>query len=238
MGSRPYRWTQILGTLSLLGMLIAPYMALVHADVEKEMLLAQKIFYFHVPSAYGMYLGFFLTFVFSSLYLWKKEKQWDRWASCSAEVGLLFCTVVLVTGCIWAKPIWGAWWVWDPQLTLVLVMWLIFVAYGMLRSYSDDPLSSAKFRAVLGIIGFLDAPLIHVSVKLWRGQHPSVVRGERVGLPPDMLEAFLFCSIVFLILFATILFKRVSIERARDELESIKAHVRDRQTILGRAFQE
>jgi len=237
MPSNLRQWSLALGVLSLIGMLIAPYMALVHADVESQMLLAQKIFYFHVPSAYGMYLGFFLTFVFSVLYLWKKEKRHDIWASCAAEVGLLFCTVVLITGCIWAKPIWGAWWVWDPQLTLVLVMWLIFVAYRMLHNYSEDPLSSARFRAVLGIIGFLDAPLIHLSVRLWRGQHPNVVRAERIGLPPDMLQAFLFCSIVFIILFTAILIKRVSVEKSRDELESLKAYVRDRRTILGSAVQ-
>lgn len=234
MGKRPYLWTSILGALALVGMLIAPYMALVYASVEKQMGLAQKIFYFHVPSAFAMYAGFFLTFVFSILYLWRREKRWDIWASSSAEVGLLFCTLVLLTGPLWAKPVWGAWWVWDAQLTLTLILWLIYVAYMMLKSYSEESLQSAKFRAVLGIVGFLDAPLIHYSTKLWRTHHPQVVRAEKIGLPPDMKAAFFFCVGTFLILFFAILFKRASVERAHDELETLKAEMRDRETLLGR----
>ena len=225
--NRLYRVAFTLGVLALTGMLIAPYMALVYADVEKEMELAQKIFYFHVPSAFAMYAGFFFVFVFSILYLLKRNPLWDIWASCSAEVGLLFCTVVLLSGSLWAKPIWGAWWVWDPQLTLVLVLWLIFVAYLMLLSYAENPLQSAKFRAVLGIFGFLDAPLIHYSVELWRAHHPKIVRAEEIALPPDMLYAWLFCSVTFLVLFGAILTKRVSVERARHELAALKAEIQD-----------
>lgn len=238
MRTRPYLWSFGLGLLALVGMLIAPYMALVYADVETEMLLAQKIMYFHVPSAFAAYTGFFLVFVFSILYLWRRDKRWDIWASSSAEVGVLFCTLVLLTGPLWAKPIWGAWWVWDVRLTLTLVLWLIYVAYLMLRSYSEDALQSAKFRAVLGIIGFLDVPLVHYAVKLWRTHHPNVVFRERMGLPPDMLAALLFCGITFLVLFAAILVKRVSLELARDELEYVKAEVQDRKTILGQMSEE
>ena len=233
MAKRPYLWSLALGALALVAMLVAPYMALVYASVETQMGLAQKIMYFHVPSAFAMYTGFFLVFVFSILYLWRREKRWDIWASCSAEVGLLFCTLVLLSGPIWAKPIWGAWWVWDAQLTLTLILWLIFVAYMMLRSYSEDSIQSAKFRAILGIIGFLDAPLIHYSTQLWRTHHPQVVRAQKIGLPPDMREAFLFCVVTFLILFGAILLKRVSLERARDELEYLKAEVHERRVILG-----
>ena len=232
MTQRPYLWHLYVGFPALLGLIVAPYLVFMYADIEKDMGLAQKIFYYHVPSAFAMYAGFFLTFVFSILYLWRRTKRWDIWASSSAEVGLLFCTLVLLTGPIWAKPVWGAWWVWDAQLTLTLVLWLIYVAYLMLRSYSEDSIQSAKFRAVLGIIGFLDAPLIHYSTKLWRTHHPEVVRGEKIGLPPDMKTAFFFCVITFMLLFATLLFKRVSLELARDELESIKAEIRDK-SILG-----
>ena len=233
MGRRPYVLTSILGGLALIGMLIAPYMALVHASIEKNMGLAQKIFCFHVPSAFAMYAGFFLVFIFSVLYLWKRDKRWDIWASCSAEVGVLFCTLVLLTGPLWAKPAWGAWWVWDYQLTLTLVLWLIYVAYLMLKNYSEESLQSAKFRAVLGIIGFLDAPLIHYSTQLWRSHHPQVIRADKVGLPPDMKTAFYVCVITFFILFFAILFKRVSLEKVEDELESLKAEVKDRKTMLG-----
>ena len=172
-----------------------------------------------------MFLGSFLCFVFSIFYLWKRDKNCDLWAACSAEVSLLFGTLVLITGAIWAKPIWGAWWVWDAQLTLTLVLWLILAAYHMLRAYLEDPVQSARFRAVLGIIGFLNVPFIHYATKLWRTHHPEVVRGEEISLPPDMKIAFFFCVITFFALFFALLFKRVSLAKARDELESLKAEI-------------
>ena len=226
---RPYIPPFGFGILALVGLAIAPYLVFVYAGIEKEMGLAQKIFYYHVSSAFAMYLGFFLCFVFSILYLWKRDKRHDLWAACSAEVGLLFCTLVLLTGPIWAKPVWGAWWVWDAQLTLTLVLWLVFAAYFMLRVHVEDPIQSARFRAVLGIIGFLDTPFIHYATRLWRTHHPEVVRGEEIGLPPDMKIAFFFCVITFIVFFFALLFKRVSLEKARDELESL----RDRAIISG-----
>lgn len=233
MIQRLYVPTLVLGILALIALAIAPYLIFLYAGIEKDMGLAQKIFYYHVSSAFVMYAGFFLCFVFSILYLWKRHKNYDIWASSAAEVGLLFCTLVLLTGPLWARPVWGAWWVWDAQLTLTLVLWLIFVAYFMLYNYGEDSLQSARLRAVLGIIGFLDAPFIHYATRLWRTHHPQVVRGEEIGLPPDMKIAFFFSVATFFLLFLTLLFKRVSLEKARDELESLKADIRDRKAILG-----
>lgn len=238
MGQRPYIWSFVCGILATLCLLIAPYLVFIYASIEKDMGLAQKIFYYHVSSAIAMYAGVGLLLLFSILYLWRKHKRWDIWASCSAEVTLLFCTLVLLTGPLWAKPVWGAWWVWDAQLTLTLVLWLILVAYKMLQSYSEEWLQSASFRGIFGILAALDAPFIHYATKLWRTHHPEVIRGEEIGLPPDMKTAFFFCVITFLLLFVTILLKRVSLERARDELESIKAEIRDRKTILGQVTEE
>ncbi len=234
MDKRPYRWPFGLGVVSLAGLLVAPYLVFVYASIEKDMGLAQKIFYYHVSSAIAMYDGIVLLCVFSLLYLWKRSKIWDIWASSTAEVGLLFCSLVLLTGPLWAKPVWGAWWVWDAQLTLTLVLWLILIAYKMLQSYSEEWLQSASFRAILGILAALDAPFIHYATRLFRTHHPEVVRGEEIGLPPDMKLVFFFCVITFQFLFLAILFKRVSLERARDELESLKAEIRDRKAILGR----
>ena len=139
MPQRPYILPFIFGILALICLSIAPYLVFMYAGIEKEMGLAQKIFYYHVPSAFSMFLGSFLCFVFSIFYLWKRDKNCDLWAACSAEVSLLFGTLVLITGAIWAKPIWGAWWVWDAQLTLTLILWLILAAYHMLRTYIEDP---------------------------------------------------------------------------------------------------
>jgi heme exporter protein C len=225
---RPYIPAFIFSVLALIGLAIAPYMALLYAGIEKDMGLAQKIFYYHVPCAFMMYAGFSVCFVSSILYLYTRKKSYDIWAYCGAEVGLLFCTLVLLTG-----PIWGTWWTWDAQLTLTLMLWLIYVSYMMLHSYSEDSLQSAKFRAVLSIVGFMDMPLIHYATKLWRTHHPQVIRGEKFGLPDDMKLAFYFCVFTFLMLFLALLFKRVSLEKARDALEALKADVRDRKAILG-----
>lgn len=233
MNRRFYLFSTVFGSLALIGMLITPWMALVDSGIEQQMGVVQKIMYYHVPSAFMMYLGFFLCFVFSILYLLKRKPLYDIWASCSAEVGLLFCVLVLLTGPLWAKPIWNAWWVWDAQLTLVFVMFLIFVAYMMLKNYSEEFIQSAKFRAILGIIGFLDAPLIHYSVKLWRTHHPAVVRADSSGLPPEMESALLACTATWLMLFGAILFRKISIEQARHDLDYLKADICDRKAILG-----
>ena len=223
----------VFGSLALIGMLYTPWLVLVQTGIEAQMGLAQKIFYYHVPSAMMMYLGFFICFIFSVLYLCKRARKYDISASCAAEIGLLFCVLVLLSGPLWAKPIWNAWWVWDAQLTLVVVMFLLFVSYMMLKNYSEDSIQSARFRAVLGIIGFMNAPLIHFSVKLWRTHHPSVMRGGGGGLPPDMKFAFYACLLVWLCLFVAIYSRRVSLERLKEELAYLRAEVRDRRAILG-----
>ncbi len=218
--------TTILGAIALAGMLVSPYFALIFASVEKEQKLAQKIFYFHVPSAWVSFLGFFIVFVASILYLWKKDRTFDIWASAAAEVGVLFCSLVLLTGPIWAKPIWNAWWVWDAKLTTTLVLWLIYMVYLMLRSYGGDQAQSAKFRAVLGIVGFLDVPLIYYSVNIWRTLHPKqlVFRG---GLQADMFQALMVCLVTFTFLFVAILAHRVSLAKAEVELEGIKSRIQE-----------
>ena len=217
----------ICGGLALAGMLAAPYVALIYASVEKEQKLAQKIFYFHVPCGWISFLSFFIVFVASILYLWKKDRVYDIWASSAAEVGVLFCTIVLLTGPVWAKPIWNAWWVWDAKLTSTLVLWLIYVSYLMLRSYGGDAAQNAKFRAVLGIIGFLDVPLIYFSVNLWRTMHPPqlVVKGN---LQADMFRALMFCLATFTVMFFAVLFQRVSLARAEHELEMIQADLQEK----------
>lgn len=233
MGNRPHIISLVFGSLALLGMLWTPYLVLVETSLEMQMGLAQKIFYYHVPSAWMMYLGFLICFIFSVLYLWKRTKKYDIYASCAAEVGLLFCVLVLLSGPLWAKPVWNAYWVWDAQLTLVTVMFLIFVSYMMLKNYSEESIQSARFRAVLAIIGFANAPLIHYAVQLWRTHHPTVMREGGGGLPPDMKFGLYMCALVWLCLFIAIYSRRVSLERAKEEMAYLKAEVRDRKAILG-----
>ncbi|NIM19144.1 MAG: cytochrome C assembly protein [Candidatus Latescibacteria bacterium] len=210
-------------------MLFAVYMVFVYAPVERTMGIVQKIFYFHVPSAWIAFLAFFCVFLFSIVYLMRREKKWDDLASSSAEVGVLFCSLVLITGPIWAKPVWGVWWTWDSRLTLTLVLWLLYVGYMMLRYYVADPEKKATLSAVVGIIGFIDVPLVYLSIRWWRTQHPSPVMagGSDSGLDPDMARAFFTCLAAFTILFVYLLMKRVKLEKLREELDGLQERVEE-----------
>lgn len=196
------------------------------APVERQEGIVQKIMYLHIPSAWVAFFAFFIVFVASILYLWKKEREWDIVAHSSAEVGLIFCSLVLITGPIWAKPIWGAWWVWDARLTLTLVLWLIYVAYLMLRFHAPEGSQRARFAAVLGIVGFLDIPIIHFSVLWWRTIHPKPkvlsMESPGSGLEPVMLITLLISFLAFTLIFFLLLGQRIYLEKMRDELNEIK----------------
>ncbi len=213
----------ILPPLTGLGMLAAIYMVFIYAPVEKTMGVVQKIFYFHVSSAWVSFLAFFFVFIFSLSYLMRREKKWDDCAAAAAEVGILFCSLVLITGPIWAKPAWGIWWTWDPRLTLTLILWLVYVGYMMLRHYVIDPEKKATFSAVIGIIGFIDVPLVYLSIRWWRTQHPSPVMagGEDSGLDPAMAQAFFISLAAFTILFFYLWMKRVKLEKLKEQIEEL-----------------
>ena len=156
---------------------------MLYAPTERVQGDAQRIFYVHVPLAWVAYLAFFVVFVASVAYLRTRRERWDVLALASAEVGLLFTTLVLVTGSLWARPIWGTWWSWDARLTTTLVLWLLYAGYRMVRAYAGDAARGARYAAVLGIVGFLDVPLVHQSVVWWRTLHPGPT--VRPGRGPD-----------------------------------------------------
>ena len=139
---------------------IGLYFAFFYAPVERIMGIVQKIFYFHVASAWIGFAAFFVTFVASILYLITKKYTFDDIAAASAEIGLAFCTIVILTGPLWAKPAWGKFWTWDPRLTSTLLLWFIYVGYIMLRQFMDESDRRAKFSAAVGIIGFIDVPVV------------------------------------------------------------------------------
>jgi heme exporter protein C len=213
-----------LTVLALIAMMLSIYLVFMYVPTEATMGEVQKIFYFHVPSAWLAFFAFFLVFVFSIVYLLRRNKRWDTLAASSAEIGVLFCTLVLVTGPIWAKPVWGVWWTWDARLTLTLVLWLIYVAYIMLRHYMSDPERRATFSAVLGIIGFIDVPMVYFSIRWWRTQHPQPVvsGGEGSGIEGPMLMTLLVCIATFTLLFFTILRYRLRLQALRDELDELQ----------------
>ena len=176
----------VFGVATLLGLVAAQAMIWFYAPEEQTMGLVQKIFYIHVPLAWWGFVAFFLVFLGSLGYLWKKNPSFDIMARAAAEIGVLFFTLVLLTGIIWARASWNTWWTWDPRLSTALVMWFMYCGYLVLRSASLDTHRLKVLCAVLGLVAFLDVPLVFVSARLWRSIHPAVFASKGGGLPPEM----------------------------------------------------
>ena len=184
----------------------------------------QRIFYFHVPAAWVAYLSFGIVFLASIAFLRTSNRRWDLVAEAAAEIGVVFTTLVLITGPIWAKPVWGTWWQWDARLTSALVMWLTYIGYLFLRGLALDPTRAGKQAAVLGIAGFVNVPIVHFSVQWWRTLHPSgptvADMSRDSGLGGPELVTFFVSLIAFTLLFALLLGLRVRLGRARDAVGS------------------
>ncbi len=207
---------------ALLGLAAVYVLALGYTPVEARQGMAQKIFYLHVPAAWSALIAFSLVGVASALYLWLHDPRLDRFAAASAEVGVAFSAVMLTTGPIWAKPIWGTWWTWDARLTLTLFLFFLFIGYLALRASVHDPAERARFSAVVGILGMLLVPFIHLSVYLFRTLHPQpiVLKPSAPSLPPEMLRTLLVSTAVFTLLYVGLVTLRYGLgmaEDARDE---------------------
>jgi heme exporter protein C len=215
---RTLRRTLPLIAVALLLMAAVYVRALVFTPVEAVQGPAQKIFYIHVPSAWVAFLAFGIVGVTSVVYLFLKDPRLDLFAASTAEVGMVFTTAVLVTGPIWGKPIWGTWWTWDARLTLTLFLWFVILGYLILRTAVREPGQRARYSAVLGILGALLVPFIHVSVYLFRTMHPMpvVLRPGRPTLPGSMLASLLFGFAVFTFLFVALLRYRYALARLAD----------------------
>ena len=180
----------------------------------------QRIFYVHVPSAWAAYLSFGVVFLASVAYLRTGTRRWDLLAEAAAEIGVVFTTVVLITGPIWAKPVWGTWWQWDARLTSALVMWLTYVGYLFLRALAEDPARIGRLAAVVGIAGFVNVPIVHFSVRWWRTLHPTgptpadLARESGLG-NPELLTFFVSLA-AFTLFFAWLLALRVRLGRLSD----------------------
>ena len=197
---------------------VALAMIVGYAPNDRVQGVVQRIFYFHVPMAWVAYLAFGVVLVASVAYLWKRDSRWDAVARASVEIGVLFTTLVLVTGSLWGKPIWNTWWTWDGRLTSTLVLWFIYVGYMMLRAYTPDPERAARLSAVLGIVGFLDIPIIHFSVQWWRTLHPEpVIARSNPQLPFEMILTLAVSLVAMTLLYATLIGYRTLLERVRDE---------------------
>lgn len=211
-----------LGLAALVSFIVVLLAALFYAPTEQTMGQAQRIFYFHVPSAWIAFVAFFVVCAASILFLWKRERKWDILALSSAELGVLFASLVLITGPLWAKTAWGIWWVWDARLTATLVLWLIYVGYLMLRAYVEDPERRARLSAVLGIVGAADIPFIVLSVQWWRTQHPSLILTQSGSLEPRMIQTLLLALLSFSLVYVYLLLRRIRLELLKDRLEAVK----------------
>jgi heme exporter protein C len=218
----------VLPWLTFLMVAAAIYAVFVYVPTDSAQGIVQRIFYFHVPLAIMTFSAFGVVAVASACFLWRGTRFWDRLASSAAEVGMVFCTLVLVTGPIWARPIWGTWWTWDARLTTTLILWLIYAAYLMLRTMSGAGDQGARYAAVLGIVGAIDIPIINRSVYWWRTIHPAVLvnRGGGTGLAdPSMRLTFQICMIAFSLLFLWLLWVRNESGRLHDAVEDLRHEV-------------
>ncbi len=215
----------VLFVLSAGMMLLVLYLIFFWVPTERNLGISQRIFYYHVPMAWVGFLAFFFVLIGSVGYLWKRSEIWDQLAHSAAEIGVLFTTLMLTTGVLWAKPVWGVWWTWDPRLTTSLILWLIYVAYLMLRAYAPAGEQRARFASVLGIVGFIDVPIVYLSIVWWRTVHPQVLVGpvaQSTDLDPAMRSLLMISTLAFTLLFGYLLWERVSIRSYEDKLDSLK----------------
>ena len=215
------RGLQALAGVTALALLATLYLVFVHAPQERTMGIVQKIFYMHVPSAIAAYVGFFIAAGASVVYLVRGNRAADVIARAGAETGVLFCLVVLMSGPLWARKAWGAFWTGEPRLMLTLVLLLTFLAYLVVRQLGGDTELTRRICAALAILGVVDIPLVRYSVARWRGHHPQVITGDGGGLAPEMqvalLAGFISIALLFTLLFAVLGLVKLHISQSLNE---------------------
>jgi heme exporter protein C len=207
--------------VTFLAMLLSLYAIFMYAPIEKTMGVVQKIFYFHLSLALLSFLAFFIVFVASIIYLYNKKNRWDILAHSSAEVGVIFCSLVLITGPIWARPIWNVWWTWDPRLTTTLILWFMYVAYLMIRKLLSHGTQTSNIAAVFGIISFINVPITFFVIRMWRTIHPVVIDTKGIHISAPMLTTLFVSMGAFCLLFFLLLRTRVKLERTLQEYQEL-----------------
>jgi heme exporter protein C len=226
--SRKFRMEDLLNWLSGLSMIAALYLVFLYAPTEATMGHVQRIFYFHVSSAWVGFFAFFITLIAGIMYLHTGSRNWDIVALSSVEIGITFSAMAVITGSIWAKATWNAWWPWqqEPRLVLVSVLLLLYLAYLMLRAFIEGEERKARFAAVYGIVAFASVPFTFMSIRWWQGLHPVIFEREGINLTSAMLVTFLFCLLAFTILYFTLLIHRIRLGRLADQVEGLKERLR------------
>ena len=219
---------QVLGIITFLVMSLALYMVFIWSPLETTMREVQKIFYFHVGTALVGFFAFFVVFVCSIMYLKTKDRKWDIIAASAAEIGVIFITLVIITGPIWAKSAWNTWWTWEPRLTTSLILWFIYIAYVLVRASSVENEKKARLSAIFGIIGFVDVPIVFLSIYWWSVAHPFLIENGKMNLEPAMFQTMMVSVLAFTLLFFYLLQKGIAISQLQDKVNAIKGKLREK----------
>ena len=214
--------------LSALLMALALYMVFLWAPTEQNLGVSQRIFYFHVPLGWLGMVSIVVVAFASIMHLVTGRERWDSLAHATAEIGLICATLILVTGSIWAKPVWGVWWTWDAKLTTTLILWFIYVGYLMVKAYAPKGSQGQRFASVVALIGAIDAPIIYFATVWWRTAHPELNIGplaESGGLDSRMALTFLVSLVAFTVMYVYLLVERYSLKRTANDLDELHRRI-------------
>jgi len=215
----------LFGALAAILVPISLYMVFVYAPTEATMGHVQRIFYYHVATAWNAFLFFGAVAVCSGAYLYTRNERWNTAARTAGELGVLFTTLTLIAGSLWARPVWNVWWTWDPRLTTTLILWFIYVAYLLIQAGGESSERQKRFGAAFGIIGFLDIPLIHFSARLWRSIHPVVIQSDSTGMPAEMFVTLMASVIAFTFLGLWLWERRFQLESLKERVEALRDRI-------------
>ena len=227
IGTRHHRFQSLL-LLTAAAFVTSLFLIFVYVPTERTMGIVQRIFYFHLPSAWVGFLAFLVACLSGVLYLAHRNQSVDWIASASMEIGVIFSTIAIVTGSIWARPTWNTWWTWDPRLTTTLVMWIYYVAVLMFRQAVEGEERRARFTAVLSIIGFINVPLVFMAIRWWRTIHPVILDARGMHLEPAMLVALVAALVAFTLLYVTLCLAQVRAAYLRQRVEALQGQMEDR----------
>lgn len=208
------------GAASLVLIPVSLYMVFVYAPTEATGDV-QRIFYYHVATAWNAFAFFAAVAVASAMYLFTRVEAWNHAARTLGELGVLFTTLTLIAGSLWARPIWNVWWTWDPRLTTTLILWFIYIGYLLIQASGEESERQRRFGAVFGIIGFLDIPLIHLSSQLWRSIHPVVIRSDSTGMPAPMFATLIVSVLAFTALGLFLWGQRLEEKELKERVEAL-----------------
>ena len=228
---QPNQHLRILTISSMLMLVLSIYMVFVYAPLEIVMGAVQRVFYYHVASGWIGALAFLITLICSILYLATRNLKWDHVALSSVEIGVVFTSMNIVSGSVWARPIWNTWWTWDPRLTTATIMWLLYAAYLMLRQSLENPQRRRTFAAVYGIVAFVSVPLTFDAIRIWRTIHPVIIGSSdpsaegNFEMTPPMRNAFFFSLFTFTFLYVTLLWHRIRLEQLTVQVAAMQSRL-------------